>query len=241
MPITEIEQLESEVSDVLTPKRERLLRLIANWQGPGVPLLSTLADELGLSNESAVRVTLKPLEEAGLVQRLSMGPGAKLPKVPQVTELGRAALGMPIEIPEGIPFLGPVHGGDCGVQYDEPIKYVDKISDILPVQGEEYFLPVRGNCMAGGPRPIYEGDIVYFRQRSRWKRPRNGSIAHVELPLSSGEHEPLLRRYWYSEKTGKVTLQQYKPYRRQTFKDEEVEPRGEMVRIIAAEEDLTEV
>jgi hypothetical protein len=128
---------------------------------------------------------------------------------------------------------GPVHGGPCGVQYDEPARYVEKVSDLFSVSGNEYFLPVRGSCMAGGPRPIYAGDVVFMQVRNRIVRPKNGSIAHVEIPLPNGDHEPLLLRYWLDEGSGLVTLLHYKPRRTKVqYRNEEVVPRGELLSVI---------
>lgn len=211
----------------LSPKQKQILQLIGSWKGPGLLTLPTMADALNLASESTVRFHLEPLEEAGLVERVRLIAGARTPRIPQLTDAGRAAANF-----ETIPMLGLVHGGDAGVQYDDPPEQL-RFEDVFPLGYGEYFLQVRGNCMNGGPRPIKQGDLVLVRPTNRLKRPANGSIAHVEMEVTACENEILLREYSYDEETGLVALTHYHPRKKsQQFNDEEVEPRGEVVRLV---------
>jgi hypothetical protein len=240
---------------MLTLRRRELLKLIASYEARNAPaFLSQLAADMHLARESSVRSILDPLIASGYVERRRLGPG-NLPSVPYLTERGRLALnnGGALPAPDGpatdeeerlwpgVPMYGPLHAGACGVQFDEPVRYIQKLADLFPLSNGEYFTPVTGNCMAGGDpscgeTPIQAGDVALMRPASRLDRPANGEIAHVEPPLGSGESEPLIREYRFNEAAGTVTLKCYSPLPGEpaevTYADEDVEPRGVLVAVI---------
>ncbi|HEX8238064.1 MAG TPA: S24 family peptidase [Abditibacteriaceae bacterium] len=224
-------------SEELNKQQEKVLQLIGTWSGPDLPRPSLLAETMGLAGESSVRAILKPLEAKGYVERVPLGSG--LPKLPRLTDKGRAAIGLStpdLKVAKHgpIPVYPPVHGGSCGVQYDEPVRYVRQLSDIFPLRDDEYFLTVVGECMDGGSEPIKPGDMILMRPCSRINRPCNGQVVHVEVNVSGpGDTEPLLREYWFDPKTGRVTLKTRNPdYPNATYPDDEVDPRGILLSII---------
>lgn len=212
------------------------MREIAAWRGPGLPVASALAERLGYAGEAGVRHNLKALEDAGYLNRFALMPGTGVPKVPRLTRKGRIAVGV-----ETLPLKGRAHCGESGCQFEEDAEGLT-FAQVFPLRGGEYFLLATGDCLAGGPHPIYPDDLVLVRPCSRVARPTNGSVVHVELPVvERDENDILFREYSYREEFDKKTgvlcgivrLTHYYPRKvAKEYSDEQVDPRGVVVRII---------
>jgi SOS-response transcriptional repressor LexA len=222
----------------LNRQQARLFRLLASWREPELPTLSLLAERLQFTNESGVRYHLRALEATGLVDRASVGAANFRPPVLSAKGRELAAQDEPC-----VPlYEGGLHAGDCGVQYEPDARPIRELRDLFSLWDDEYFVRVKGTCMDGGVEPIRNGDIVLMRPASRRHRPDNGVVAHVELPLGTGQNEPLLREYSFDEASGlqgqpcAVTLRCYNPAPGEeaetTYSDEEVEVRGVLVSIV---------
>lgn len=196
---------------VITEKQKRLLRAIAQWRD-GLVTLSGLARELGLAGESSVRVWLAPLEKAGLIERLSMGPG--LPRVPRLTRDGRAFLKLcpaspTDEEPEVVGLLGPskpmpvypIHCGPLDDNQEEPEILNSPFDDD---RSGDYLLRAVGDSMVDphtgkGIRP---GTLLHMRPDIA---PRNGQTVHAEIELPDGTRQCTLKNY-HADEFGSETL-----------------------------------
>jgi SOS-response transcriptional repressor LexA len=203
----------------LTEQQERLLSLIANWEGPSLPRLSVLARIMGLAGESSIRILLGPLVRDGYAERGETGPG--LVRLPRATEAGRAALGL-VEPPPRVQqfdlkarFSVPNFPIACGTLRDaecvEP-EYITSWAELFTsFQPGDYMLTAEGNSMVS-PDPahdsIYPGDRCLCRPDIC---PSNGEIVHAEYVLESGAHEVTLKQFHLDDATHEVTLHPFNP------------------------------
>lgn len=140
---------------------------------PDPETLRAVAEKLGVSVAYLVGETddARPFETIGT----DPTEGQALPVVP-------------------IPILGVIHAGDPIPAEEQIIGWTAIPADMT--RGDEYFaLRVRGDCMAGGTKPINEGDIVIVRRQPDVS---NGEIAVVLWPDVS---EAQLRRVYRRDGT----------------------------------------
>ena len=187
----------------LNQQQKSLLYLLATKGEDDDTSVPTLAQELNFKTPRGLRYHLPSLEASGLVRwPQTRGTNAHLLRL---TQKGRELLE---ENPPTLTiFEGGVHAGACGVQYEAEALEIQKLEQLLALYGAHYALKIKGNCMDGGRTPIVEGDRVLVRAEA----PKNGKIVHVELPITVGENEPLLREYSFDEETNLVTLTCYNP------------------------------
>ncbi len=204
---------------LLTKRQSDLLQLLGSWTGPDLPRLTVIARELGLNNESSVRVHLGPLVEAGLVERLATAPGEV--RLPRLTERGRAHLGLIETSPQVRPLRSgvqlapvqkfPIPCGEMQTGCEEP-DYVENFADLFEsFRPGDYLLVAEGNSMVS-PDPaidsIYPGDRCLVRPEMA---PCNGEVIHAEYELPNGQRERTLKQFFLNPHTGEVTLKAWNP------------------------------
>jgi hypothetical protein len=144
-------------------------------------------------------------------------------------------------VPHPIPlYESGVHAGSRGVEMEHQARWISCLSDIFHITDPKmfYFLPIVGDCMDGGRRPLPAGSICLFERCNRWNRPANGRAVHVEVTIgNSGTTEALLRDYEYDEGLGLVTLTPRNPdFEPEEHSDAEVDPRGVLVQTVITED-----
>lgn len=182
--------------------------------------------------ERTSRYRLDRLAEHSLVRIEGSGHGRRA----IVTEDGYQAL-VTGYLPEAVPYFeSGAHAGEVGLELEASARHIRCLADLFSVLSEPemcYFLPIKGDCMDGGRRPIMPGAEVLFWRCSRVQRPSNGALCHVELRLPNGETEALLREYFFDSESGCVTLRARNPeYADAHHEDSEVDPRGVAQKVI---------
>lgn len=132
-----------------------------------------------------------------------------------------------------IPVLGVIHAGDPIPAQEQIIEWVP-VAESVAKSGNFFALKVIGDCMAGGKKPIEEGDIVIVRQQPTVE---NGEIAVVLWP---DVNEAQLRRVYVRDEH--VILRADNPdYAPEIVKHRELRIIGRVVSIMATPAAASEV
>lgn len=171
--------------------QRKLLRVVGNLEMRAEPaFVMDLVKALRLKGESSITRTLQRMERNGFISLKGGGRGRS--RLVQLTQRGRleASVG-------GVPLLGTIPAGPL----EEAVAHADVVLDereLLPVRPGDFALKIKGDSMVGDG--IFDGDKVLLRPNVRVE---NGEIAAV---LVGDDHEATLKRIYFDESTGKVTL-----------------------------------
>lgn len=224
--------MQTSKSNHLKPGIRELLSWLVSFERKQgrFPFVSEVAYREGFA-ERTLRYRLDRLADHELVRY----EGDNFQRRAVVTEGGHQAERTG-RLPVGVPYFEiGAHAGD--LQFEASARRVCCLADLFAIMNEPekcYFLPIRGDCMDGGQRPIPAGAEILFWRCSREERPHNGALVHVDVKVPSGGTEALLREYFYDDETSRVTLRARNPdYASLTFADSEVEPVGIAKKIIS--------
>lgn len=175
----------------LTETHRKIAYNIADVERSGfAATLGELVKRLGLARPSSLIPTIKIMERNGYV---IIGGGGQQGRdqLIKLSPKGRLA------IRDGVlPIFGSIQAGMLHEAVEEPDRYFEQ-SDLLPHEGGDFLLEVRGDSMNGDG--ILPGDFVLLRPGAT---PRRGEIvAALVSEEEGGAPEATLKRFY---KEGKM-------------------------------------
>lgn len=180
-----------------TETHVRILRtLLQLLQQDRAPVISELADELGLAGASSLSATLEVIKRLGLIEFVGGGQRGKR-KLLSITAAGKAAAGQ-----LGIPLLGAIPAGSLAEVLEHPEARVE-LPNLMPYEEGDFLLGVKGESMTGDG--ILEGDLILLRPKVDV---RQGEIAAVHVGT---EYLATLKRVYLDAERKSVTLRASNP------------------------------
>lgn len=154
----------------LTKRQNELLQLLASrWQDGAPPVVSEVAQALGLAGQSSVTPMLESLQAKGYIEIRGGVRGRQ--RVLTLTPKGKVQTQRP-----GLPVLGCITAGMLSEALQMADVFIDTLDLLLPYKSGDFLLDVRGDSMIGDG--IFDGDRVLIRPDVAV---RNGEIAAVHV------------------------------------------------------------
>ncbi|HVF85587.1 MAG TPA: transcriptional repressor LexA, partial [Abditibacteriaceae bacterium] len=156
--------------NMLTPRQNQVLQLVADcWREGFAPVVSELAQRLGLAGQSSVTPILEALQRKGFIEIHGGVRGRQRQIV--LTTRGKVQTHA-----QGLPVVGCIRAGPLSEALQMANVFVDSVDLLLPFQADDFLLQVDGDSMIGDG--ILAGDRVLMRPNVA---PQNGEIVAVHV------------------------------------------------------------